>query len=81
MTSIFVCGIRRRSSAAFCPMFWARAWHAIWTVTGPESGDSRRRYYDLTKQGRDIFDMELKRMEAMVRKSKALRLERAEPAQ
>ena len=50
-------------------------------VTGPESGDSRRRYYDLTKQGRDIFDMELTRREAMVRKSKALRLERAEPAQ
>src|SRR5205085_960565 len=48
-------------------------------VEGPESSDSRRRYYGLTKQGNQVLDKELKRMETMVRKSKALRLRRAEP--
>ncbi|MES1260995.1 MAG: helix-turn-helix transcriptional regulator, partial [Acidobacteriota bacterium] len=48
-------------------------------VKGPDSSDARRRYYGLTKQGSDILDLELKRMESMVRKSKALRLRGAEP--
>ncbi len=43
-------------------------------VSGPESGERRRRYYRITVEGRDVLDKELKRMESMVRKSKALRL-------
>src|SRR5579862_9046900 len=43
-------------------------------VEGPEDGDSRRRYYRLTPGGKAVLKSELGRMEAMVRKSKALRL-------
>jgi DNA-binding PadR family transcriptional regulator len=41
---------------------------------GPEDGDPRRRYYRLTKQGRWALDHEVRRMEALVKKSIALRL-------
>jgi DNA-binding PadR family transcriptional regulator len=43
-------------------------------VRGPEDGDPRRRYYRLTKQGKSALHHETERMEALVRKSKALRL-------
>jgi DNA-binding PadR family transcriptional regulator len=43
-------------------------------VRGPEDGDPRRRYYRLTKQGKSVLRHEMERMEALVRKSKALRL-------
>jgi len=43
-------------------------------VSGPEDGDPRRRYYRLTKPGRSALYHEMDRMEALVRKSKALRL-------
>jgi DNA-binding PadR family transcriptional regulator len=43
-------------------------------VPGPEHGDSRRKYYRLTVAGKAGLNAELARMEAMVRKSKALRL-------
>jgi len=49
-------------------------------VAGPKDSDSRRRYYGLTKQGNSVLSMELKRMEAVVRKSKAMRLRTAERA-
>lgn len=43
-------------------------------VSGPEDGDPRRRYYRLTKPGKSALQQEVERMEALVRKSKALRL-------
>ena len=43
-------------------------------VDGPEDSDPRRRYYRLTKQGKSALQQEMERMEAIVRKSKALRL-------
>ncbi len=43
-------------------------------VPRPEDGDSRRRYYRLTAAGKALLKSELARMEAMVKKSKALRL-------
>jgi DNA-binding PadR family transcriptional regulator len=43
-------------------------------VHGPEESDPRRRYYRLTKPGRSALHHEMQRMEALVRKSKALRL-------
>jgi DNA-binding PadR family transcriptional regulator len=43
-------------------------------VRGPEDGDPRRRYYRLTKQGKSALHQETERLEALVRKSKALRL-------
>ena len=43
----------------------------------PAGSDGRRRYYALTKNGNSILDAELKRMEAIVKKSKALRLRSA----
>src|SRR5215475_8331609 len=42
-------------------------------VAGPEDGDPRRRYYRLSKPGRTALHHEMDRMEALVRKSKALR--------
>jgi DNA-binding PadR family transcriptional regulator len=45
---------------------------------GPAGHDPRRRYYRLTKQGRTALHNEMDRMEAIVRKSKALRLRGAE---
>src|SRR5580692_1858913 len=43
-------------------------------VPGPKNSDSRRRHYGLTASGRNELNLELKRMEAMVKKSKAMRL-------
>jgi DNA-binding PadR family transcriptional regulator len=43
-------------------------------VAGPEDGDLRRRYYRLTKPGKSALHHEMQRMDALVRKSKALRL-------
>jgi DNA-binding PadR family transcriptional regulator len=43
-------------------------------VRGPEDSDPRRRYYRLTKQGKSALHREMERMEAIIRKSKALRL-------
>jgi DNA-binding PadR family transcriptional regulator len=40
----------------------------------PRDADSRRRYYRLTKAGTITLQTELKRMEALVRKSKSMRL-------
>jgi DNA-binding PadR family transcriptional regulator len=47
-------------------------------VAGPEHGDSRRKYYRLTGAGKSALTAELARMEAMVKKSKAMRLRLAE---
>jgi DNA-binding PadR family transcriptional regulator len=47
-------------------------------VPGPEHGDSRRKYYRLTGAGKAVLHAELARMEAMVKKSKAMRLRLAE---
>ena len=47
-------------------------------VPGPEKGDSRRRYYRLTAAGKLALHSEIARMEALVRKSKAMRLRIAE---
>ncbi len=41
-------------------------------VPGPKDSDSRRRHYGLTAAGRGELDLELKRMEAMVKKSKTM---------
>jgi DNA-binding PadR family transcriptional regulator len=49
-------------------------------VPGPKGSDSRRRHYGLTGSGRAELSLELKRMDAMVKKSKAMRLRVAEPA-
>jgi DNA-binding PadR family transcriptional regulator len=42
-------------------------------TSGPEDGDPRRRYYHLAKPGKSALHSEMKRMEALLRKSKALR--------
>jgi DNA-binding PadR family transcriptional regulator len=47
-------------------------------VAGPEHGDTRRKYYRLTGAGKSALNAELARMEAMVKKSKAMRLRLAE---
>jgi len=47
-------------------------------VPGPEHGDTRRKYYHLTGAGKAALNTELARMEAMVKKSKAMRLRTAE---
>ncbi|MGA2879734.1 MAG: PadR family transcriptional regulator [Bryobacteraceae bacterium] len=47
-------------------------------VPGPKDGDSRRKYYRLTGAGKSALNAELVRMEAMLRKSKAIRLRLAE---
>jgi DNA-binding PadR family transcriptional regulator len=46
---------------------------SIEEASGPADGDTRRRYYRLTKQGRSALDQELRRMELLVEKSAALR--------
>ncbi|HTW64328.1 MAG TPA: PadR family transcriptional regulator [Bryobacteraceae bacterium] len=46
----------------------------IHEVPGPKDGDSRRRYYRLTNAGKGALHAELARMEALVKKSKGLRL-------
>jgi DNA-binding PadR family transcriptional regulator len=43
-------------------------------VRGPEDADPRRRYYRITRQGKSALQQEMERMEALVRKSKALGL-------
>lgn len=43
-------------------------------AAGPEDSDPRRRYYHLTKPGKSAMRSEMERMEAIVEKSKALRL-------
>ena len=47
-------------------------------VPGPEGSDSRRRYYRLTAAGKAVLNSEIARMEALIRKSKAMRLRPAE---
>lgn len=47
-------------------------------VPGPDHGDTRRKYYRLTGAGKAALNAELARMEAMVKKSKAMRLRTAE---
>lgn len=47
-------------------------------VPGPGKGDSRRRYYRLTAADKLALQSEIARMEALVRKSKAMRLRPAE---
>jgi DNA-binding PadR family transcriptional regulator len=47
-------------------------------VPGPEGGDTRRRYYRLTAAGKAALNSEIARMDALVRKSKAMRLGTAE---
>jgi DNA-binding PadR family transcriptional regulator len=49
-------------------------------VSGPESGERRRRYYRITREGNSVLQTELQRMESMVRKSKSMRLRKAEAA-
>lgn len=49
-------------------------------VPDARSDDPRRRYYRLTSAGRKAFQSELRRMEALVNKSKAMRLRSAESA-
>jgi DNA-binding PadR family transcriptional regulator len=46
----------------------------------PAGADSRRRYYRLTRDGTAVLNLELERMESMVRKAKAMRLRSAESA-
>jgi len=50
----------------------------IQEVPGPKDGDSRRRYYRLTAAGKSALKVEVARMEALVRKSKAMRHRLAE---
>src|SRR5580704_15319260 len=50
----------------------------IGEVPGPEHGDTRRKYYRLTGAGKSALNAELARMEAMVKKSKAMRPRLAE---
>lgn len=50
-------------------------------VSGPESGERRRRYYRISREGNAVLQTELQRMESMVRKSKSIRLRAAEAAQ
>jgi DNA-binding PadR family transcriptional regulator len=47
-------------------------------VSGPETGERRRRYYRIGREGNAALQSELQRMESMVRKSKSMRLRRAE---
>jgi DNA-binding PadR family transcriptional regulator len=49
-------------------------------VAGPKNSDSRRRYYRITREGNATLNLELERMETMVRKSRAMRLRPAESA-
>lgn len=41
-------------------------------VAGAKDGDSRRRTYRLTRSGRALLDAELDRVEALLRKAKAI---------
>ena len=42
-------------------------------VPGDDEADGRRRTYRLTRSGRILLEAELKRVEALVRKAKAMR--------
>ena len=42
-------------------------------VSGAKDTDSRRRYYRLSRSGRALLDAELERVEALMRKAKAMR--------
>jgi DNA-binding PadR family transcriptional regulator len=53
---------------------------SIKEVSGPESGERRRRYYRITRDGDAVLHAELQRMESMVRKGKSMRLRKAEAA-
>ncbi len=52
----------------------------IQEVSGPESGERRRRYYRISEEGNSVLQSELQRMESMVRKWKSMRLGDAEAA-
>lgn len=52
----------------------------IQEAESPEGSDSRRRYYGLTRDGNSTLEAELKRMESIVKRSKALRLASARSA-
>jgi DNA-binding PadR family transcriptional regulator len=41
-------------------------------VSGDREADSRRRYYRLTRGGRALVDLELERVEALVKRARAL---------
>ena len=41
-------------------------------VSGDREADSRRRYYRLTRGGRALVEMELERVEALVKRARAL---------
>jgi DNA-binding PadR family transcriptional regulator len=41
-------------------------------VSGDKGADSRRRYYRLTRSGRALVDSELERVEALLKRAKAL---------
>lgn len=41
-------------------------------VSGDRDADSRRRYYRLTRSGRALVDSELERVEALLKRAKAL---------
>jgi DNA-binding PadR family transcriptional regulator len=47
-------------------------------VSGPEDSDSRRRYYRITAEGNSVLNLELARMEAVVRKAKTMKLRLSE---
>ena len=47
-------------------------------VAGPDDGDSRRRLYQLTADGRSALDLELDRMQSALRKATAMRLRTSE---
>jgi DNA-binding PadR family transcriptional regulator len=49
----------------------------IGETEGDSGADSRRRYYQLTGEGRTLLNLELTRMEAVVRRAKAMRLKPA----
>src|ERR1700733_7015789 len=49
-------------------------------VSGPETGEGRRRYYRIAREGNAVLQTELQRMESMLRKSKSMRLRAAEAA-
>lgn len=46
----------------------------IGETSGERGADTRRRYYKLTKEGRALLNLELARMESVVRKAKTMRL-------
>jgi len=49
-------------------------------VSGPETGERRRRYYRITHSGNAALQAETERMQSMLRKWKSMRLRGAEGA-